>query len=253
MKKMILLAALAFSITNIAQADQLSDIQSSGTLRVGTTGDYKPFSHLDNGQYSGFDIDVAKYMAKELGVKVEFVDTTWKDLLTDLNNDKFDIVMGGITKKVQRQMAAEQSQSYMTFGKCFLVAKGNKDKWNSLEKANQAKVHVGVNIGGTNEMFADQHLTKATFTRFDNNLDVPKAVAEGKVDLMVTETPEALFYQATDPRLEAVHCHDPFTKGQFGYLVPKGEQHWLNTVNFLMDDMKLKGIDKQLMQKNHLQ
>ncbi|MGB3599853.1 MAG: transporter substrate-binding domain-containing protein, partial [Marinomonas sp.] len=81
----------------------------------------------------------------------------------------------------------------------------------------------------------------------------PKAVASGKVDVMITETPEALYYQVTDDKLEASRADNPFTKSQFGYLIPAGEQRLLNTVNFMMDEMKLKGIDEQIMKENHLQ
>ena len=135
----------------------------------------------------------------------------------------------------------------MTFGKCFLVAKGKTEQYNSIEKVNLSSVRVGVNIGGTNEMFAN-----ASFTRYENNLDVPLAVAEGKVDVMVTETPEGLFYLVTDERLEAARCETPFTHSQFGYLVPKGEQRLLNTVNFIMDEMKLKGVEEEFLIHNSL-
>ena len=251
-KTTLLLASVALALSGIAQADKLEDIQKSGTLRVGTTGDYKPFSYYDGKSYSGYDIDVANHIAEQLGVKLKLVRTTWKDLLNDLDEDKYDIAMGGITRKMQRQLNAEQTQGYMTFGKCFLVAKGKAAQFNTLEKVNDPSVRVGVNIGGTNEAFADKNLQQAHFTRYENNLDVPKAVAAGKVDVMVTETPEGLFYQVTDERLEAVRCEDPFTKGQFGYLIPKGEQRLLNTVNFIMEEMKLKGIDEQLMHHNSL-
>ena len=58
--------------------------------------------------------------------------------------------MGGITRKMQRQLSAEQTQGCITFGKCFLVAKGKAEQYNSIEKVNLSSVRVGVNIGGTN-------------------------------------------------------------------------------------------------------
>lgn len=252
MKTLILGLSLGLMTVGVAHADRLDDIQKEGVLRVGTTGDYRPFSYHDGEILSGYDIDVAKYMADQLGVDVEFVETTWKGLLDGLAQDKYDIAMGGITRKMQRQLNAEQTQGYMTFGKCFLVAKGNAEQYDTLEEANQASTKVGYNIGGTNELFAKEHLTSAKFTTYENNLDVPEAVAAGKVDVMVTETPEALYYQSIDKRLEASGCSDPFTKSQFGYLIPKGEQRLLNTVNFIMDEMKLKGVEEDLMEKNAL-
>jgi cyclohexadienyl dehydratase len=247
-----LLLASTMTYSVIAQADRLEDIQKQGYITVGTTGDYKPFSYYDGSTFSGYDIDVAKYFATEMGVEVKFVQTTWKDLLTGLDNDKYDIAMGGITRRISRQMAAEQSQGYMTFGKCFLVSQGRESLFDTLEKVNRPEVKVGVNIGGTNEKFADQFLTKATIVRFENNLDVPKAVEAGKVDVMVTETPEALYYQVINKKLDAVREDNPFTKSQFGYLIPEGEQRLLNTVNFMMDEMKLKGVDETFMANNSL-
>lgn len=248
---LLITSALTFSA--FAQADRLEDIQKQGYITVGTTGDYTPFSHYDGKTFTGYDIDVAKYFAKEMGVKVKFVQTTWKNLIPGLQSDKYDIAMGGITRRTSRQMAADISQGYMTFGKCFLVATGKTAAFDTLAEVNRPDVKVGVNIGGTNEKFAEQYLPNATLVRFENNLDVPKAVASGKVDVMITETPEALYYQVTDKKLEASRAENPFTKSQFGYLIPAGEQRLLNTVNFMMDEMKLKGIDTQIMHENHLQ
>ncbi|WP_111639914.1 transporter substrate-binding domain-containing protein [Marinomonas shanghaiensis] len=247
---LLLVSTMAYSA--IAQADRLEDIKKQGYITVGTTGDYKPFSYYDGSTFSGYDIDVAKYFASEMGVEVKFVQTTWKNLITDLKDDKYDIAMGGITRRTSRQMEADQSQGYMTFGKCFLVATGNVARFDTLEEVNRPDVKVGVNIGGTNEKFADQYLSKATIIRYENNLDVPKAVEAGDVDVMVTETPEALYYQVVNKQLEASRANDPFTKSQFGYLVPAGEQRLLNTVNFMMDEMTLKGIDETLMVNNSL-
>ncbi|WP_073604177.1 transporter substrate-binding domain-containing protein [Vibrio aerogenes] len=241
---------LAFAVP--AQADLLKEIVNRGVIKVGTTGDYKPFTFLENGHYSGYDIDVAQHLAEQMGVKVEFVQTSWKHLTDGLKNGEYDIAMGGITKRMNREMIADISQGYMTFGKCFLVASGLGSRFDTLEKVNQPKVRVGVNIGGTNEKFAMKYLPDATLVKFKNNLDVPEAVAAGKVDVMITETPEALFYDHKDKRLDAVRAHNPFTKSQFGYLVPAGEQRLLNVVNYAMEDMALKGIDKALMQKNGL-
>lgn len=243
----------SFVFGSPGHGDLLTEIQRLGYIQVGTTGDYKPFTYHDGNNFSGYDIAVAKHFARELGVELRFVKTTWKGLLNDIEAGKFHIAMGGITRTTARQLTAEQTQGYITFGKCFLVAKGHAHRFDTLEKVNRPDVTVGVNIGGTNEEFALEFLTQAKLIRFENNLDVPEAVAEGKVDVMVTESPEALFYQANDQRLEAVRAEDPFTRNQFCYLIPKGQQQLLNTVNFLMDQMKLKGIDIELMEKNSLQ
>ena len=187
-----LILITSFSCT--VQADLLEDIQKKKVLTVGTTGDYKPFTYFDGNTYTGYDVDVAIHLAEQLGVEVVFVQTTWKNLVTDLKDGKYDIAMGGITRRISRQLQAEQSQGYMTFGKVFLVADGKESQYDTLQEVNLPSIKVGVNIGGTNEKFAEQFLSNATIVKYENNLDVPKAVSSGEVDVMVTETPEALYY-----------------------------------------------------------
>src|SRR5438105_5221578 len=105
-----LVAALALGLTAIApaaqaQSSRLDDIIARGTLRVGSTGDYKPFTYLDKttNQFSGFDIDFAESLGKALGVKVEFVQTSWPNLMKDFEAGKFDVAMGGISVTLERQ------------------------------------------------------------------------------------------------------------------------------------------------------
>nr|5JOS_A Chain A, Cyclohexadienyl dehydratase [synthetic construct] len=231
-------------------ASRLDEIMERGTLRVGTTGDYKPFSYRDpDGQYTGFDIDVAKSLAKSLGVKVEFVPTTWPTLMSDLQADKFDIAMGGVTVTPERQKKADFSDPYMTFGKTPLVRKEDADKFKSLEDINRPDVRVAVNPGGTNEKFAREHLKKAKITVYENNVEIFQEVASGRADVMITDTVEALYYAKKHPGLAAVLVDKPFTHSEKGYMMPKGDQEFLNYVNQWLDQMKQQGTYEKLYEK----
>ena len=81
---------------------------------------------------------------------------------------------GGVTRKMQRQLNAKQAQGCMTFGTCFLGTKGKAKQYNTIDKVNQASVRVRVSIDGTNEALADANLQKASFTRFENNIDTQR-------------------------------------------------------------------------------
>ena len=78
---------------------------NAGEIRIGTTGDYKPFTYLhpETGVYEGMDIDAAHMLGEALGVRVRFVPTTWSDLSEDTLNDRYDLAMGGITRTLTRQ------------------------------------------------------------------------------------------------------------------------------------------------------
>src|SRR6266567_2867202 len=87
---------------------RLDEIIKRGTLRVGMTGDYKPFTYLDKAtqQFSGFDVDMAEALGKALGVKIEFVPTAWPKLMKDFEADQFDMAMGGVSVTLDRQEKA---------------------------------------------------------------------------------------------------------------------------------------------------
>src|ERR1700729_2740260 len=82
-----------------AATSRLDDIVRRGTLRVGMTGDYLPFTALDKAtaKFRGFDVDMAEALGKALGVNVEYVQTAWPQLTRDFEADDFDIAMGGIS------------------------------------------------------------------------------------------------------------------------------------------------------------
>src|SRR5690554_264461 len=81
---------------------RLDQILDNKILRVGTPGDYRPFAIKTDNGYEGHDIDVVEAMAKELGVEIKYVETSWPNLMADVQADKFDIAVGGITRNVTR-------------------------------------------------------------------------------------------------------------------------------------------------------
>lgn len=234
-----------------AAASQLDAIIERGYIRVGMTGDYKPFTYLNpkTNEFEGYDVDAAKELAKDLGVEVRFVKTTWSDMMKDLQADKFDIAVGGVTRNTARQKTAYVSQGYVTFGKAPLIRAEDKDKYKTLEDINKPSVRIGVNPGGTNEIFVRQHLTKANVTVVENNLDIPHLVADGTYDVMITDTVEAMTYAKADSRLYAALTDKPFTKSEKGYMIPRGDFVYASYLEMWMDEMKLQGKFDSLYKK----
>src|SRR5690554_604587 len=117
--KIMLGLGTAIAVATAAHAGpRLDRIMDSKTLRVGTPGDYRPFAiKADYGKYEGHDIDVIEAMADVLGVKIEYVETSWPKLMPDLTADEYDIAVGGITRNVARISKAEMLPGYAPFGK----------------------------------------------------------------------------------------------------------------------------------------
>ena len=234
-----------------AEAGKLADIQAAGVLQEGTTGDYKPMSYLnkETGAYEGFDTAVCELLGEALGVKVVYVPTTWRELQNDTLAGKFDIAMCGITRTFAREKILSMSKGYLVFGKTILCRKEDAKKFKSEADLNKKSVRVMTNPGGTNEKFAVSNLPDCTHLSHEQNAEIPGLVAEGKADVMITETMEARRYVKDDPRLAAPLIDAPFTKNQFGIMMKQGEQDFLNFVNFFMEEKELDGTLAKLEDK----
>lgn len=220
---LLLLAAGPALADGAAPTSRLDEIIARGTLRVGTTGDYKPFTYLDPATKSfvGIDIDMASSLGKALGVTVEFVKTSWPTLMTDFAADKFDIAMGGVSVNLDRQKKAFFSAPYLTDGKAPIARCADKAKYATLADIDQPGVRVIVNPGGTNQRFAQANIKKAAVTVYEDNVTIFDQIVEGKADVMITDAVETVLQQKLRPALCAVRPDRPFDFSEKAYLLPR--------------------------------
>ena len=227
-------------------------IERRGKILIGTTGDYRPLSFCEpDGTYWGFGIEVAREIAARLGVSAEFVKTSWPTLTDDVlaEPQMFDLAIGGITITEARQEIMLMSEGYLANGKTILCRKSEEGRYKSLADIDNPEVRVMVNPGGLNEKFANANLTHATIIVHQKNEEIPSLVAEGEADVMITEITEAPYYVQTDARLAAPLLNEPFTRGEIGVLMRKGEDDLLRFVNDAIRQMKTDGTLRRLHEK----
>ncbi|MGO4128000.1 transporter substrate-binding domain-containing protein [Inquilinus sp. YAF38] len=240
---MRLLAAAALLLVLPAAAaaadrvDTLDAVAKAGVLKVCTTGDYKPFTYLDpaKGEYEGIDIDMAKDLAAALGVKVEFVKTSWKTLMADFTGGACDMAMGGISVSLPRQKQAFFSIPIDVDGKTPITRCETIDKFQTVEQIDQPGVRVIEPPGGTNEAFVRERIKSAEITIFPDNTKIFDEILAGRADVMITDASETRLQQKLRPGLCAVHPDQPFTFAEKAYLLPRGDvvfkafvDQWLN-------------------------
>lgn len=228
-------------------------IQQRGKLLVGTTGDYRPltFREPETGEYWGFGIEMAQAIADSIGVPVEFIKTSWPTLTADVlaEPQTFDLAIGGITITDTRRAIMLMSEGYLANGKTILCRTEDTTRFRSLADIDRPDVRVMVNPGGLNEQFANENLTHATIIVHPNNEEIPSLIAEGEADVMITEITEAPYYVQTDPRLAAPLLNAPFTHGEIGVLMRKGQDDLLELVNSVIRRMKADGSLRRLCEK----
>ena len=230
-------------------------IQKRGYLLVGTTGDYRPLSFREpDGNYWGFGIEMAGKIAERLGGGIQFVPTSWPTLSADVMAEPqtFDLAIGGITITEARREMMLMSDGYLANGKTILCRKSESDRFKSLADIDKPEVRVMVNPGGLNEKFAKANLTHATIIVYQKNEEIPNQVADGNADVMITEITEAPWYIQNDARLAAPLLNTPFTHGEIGVLMRKGQDDLLQMVNKTIRQMKSDGTLRSLHEKYRL-
>ncbi|MBR5914307.1 MAG: transporter substrate-binding domain-containing protein [Selenomonadaceae bacterium] len=246
----VLMLIIFLSAIKNVEAGHLEEILQRGTIKIGTTGDYIPMSYLnkETGEYEGIDAELSKIIAESLGVKIEYVPTTWKTLSQDTLDGKFDIALCGISRNYAREKILEMSDGYGVgiFGKTILCRKSDAKKFKTLEDINKPNVRVMINPGGTNEKFARENLKKATLIVYNENAEIPHQISIGNADIMITETVEALNYIKIDKNLAAPLINEPFTKHSCGILMQKGDQEFLNYINFVLAELRMDGTSEKL-------
>jgi len=246
------LASCSSSDDDAAAYPTIQRITERGKLLVGTTGDYRPLSYKEpDGDYWGFGIEMAGKIAERLGVSIEFVQTSWPTLTADVQAEPqtFDFAIGGITITDARRETMLMSDGYLTNGKTILCRATECERYQSLADLDKPDVRVMVNPGGLNEKFALEHLPHAQLIVHQRNEEIPTLVAEGNADVMITEITEAPWYVQNDQRLAAPLLDRPFTHGEIGVLMRKGQDDLLALVNAVIAQMKADGSLRLLHEK----
>ena len=234
---LVLLAACGSS-TPDARPD-LDQIVTDGTMRVCSTGDYRPFTYRDRQGWSGLDIEMAQNLAKNLAVKLDLVQTTWATMAHDLDT-KCDMAMGGISVTLDRAKHALYSNAYLQDGKAAAIRCADRSTYVTLADIDRTGVRVVVNPGGTNAEFDNANIHHATIVKYPDNNTIFDQVRNNDADVMITDASEIRWQTRQNPQLCGASIDHPFTFEQKAYLIPQSNpalQQWVNEwLNLVQND-----------------
>jgi len=162
----------------------LARIMRTKTLRVaGLVGEEPYFSKdLASGQWSGFCIEMARDIAKELDAKLEVVESTWGNSVLDLQANKIDISFG-LNPTPKRALVVDFSAPL--FFNSFSIVTSKKFKAKTWRELNDPKVRIAVDLGSSHELIARRYAPKAAITALKNRDEAILAVQSGRADCFV--------------------------------------------------------------------
>lgn len=162
----------------------LEYVQKKGTLIVGIT-DYKPMDYKENGQWVGFDADLAKLFAEKIGVNVEFVEIEWNQKTTELSSKAIDLVWNGMTLSDELKTEMDFSVSYATNMQVAVIKKSNSKSINSVNTVKSAK--IAVEEGSAGDTVATDTLQASKINRVTSQVQSILEVKAGTSEVAIID------------------------------------------------------------------
>ena len=207
----------------------IEEVQDRGTLRVGL-GLFEPWSLCNaDGELVGFEIDVAKKVAEDMGVEIEFARTNWTYIISELIAEEFDVIISGMTTLPERNLRINFTSTYNSSG-VYLVA--NTEQTADLETLaafNSSDVTIATRRGASSVRFVESVFPDAMLSLFDTDNAVLQAVVAGDAHAAAAFATTRTTWVEAHPETLNLPFEEPFASEVGAIAVRKGD---LDTLNF---------------------
>lgn len=231
----LLCACHARCATPASQADSgrsmIDNVIKQGVMRVGVASFVPWTMQSKSGDYIGFEIDVAKRLAKDLGVELELVPTKFSGIIPALLADKFDIIIGSVGVTPERNLKGNFSIPY-DYSTIEVFA--NKEKTKGMkypEDYNKPETIIAVRSGSMPAILAKKLFPNATVRLFDDEAPAVRDVINGSSHMMISSAPLPAFEVLKNPRTLYQPTTEPLIKQPVGFVIRKGDVDSLNVLD----------------------
>lgn len=265
----VLVTAMGFSVVacggnsdskvdESAKKNKLEEIKSSGKLVLGTSADYAPYEfHMNvNGKDTivGFDIEIAKEIAKDLGVELEIQDMKFDTLTAALQAGTIDMAISGMNPTPERQEAVDFSDIYYKAEHGIIIKADKKDVYKTKDDFDGKS--VGAQKGTIQQDLILEQMTKATFKGLGKVPDLIMELKSGNSEAIVMEIPVADAIAKANPEFYVIQEPgfklDETEQGS-AIAMPKNSPELVEAVNKTLARLQKDGaIDKFIVEANEL-
>ena len=233
--KLLLIGRMVLSVSATALAKD--------KIYVGTNAEFPPFEYLENGEITGFDMDLVHEIGKLVDADIKIVDMGFDGLLPALQMKKVDLVIAGMTANEERMKTVSFTQPYYTASQVIIVKDGN-DSIKSFADLKGKK--VGVMLGFTGDMVVSE-IDGVKIERFNAAYAGIMALQAGKVEAIVLDSEPAKNYVAQNKGL--VLADADAEQEEYAIAVRKNDKALLEKVEKALSEIKANGTYDKLIQK----
>ena len=226
----------------------IEEVQDRGTLKVGL-GLFEPWSLCNaDGELVGFEIDVAKKVAADMGVEIEFARTNWTYIISELIAEEFDVIISGMTTLPERNLRVNFTSTYNSSG-VYLVA--NTEATADLETLadfNSSDVTIATRRGASSVRFVESAFPDAMLLLFDTDNAVLQAIVDGDAHAAAAFATTRTTWVEAHPETLHLPFEEPFASEVGAIAVRKGDLDTLNFFNTWIEANKASGWLEQRSQ-----
>ncbi len=244
LKKLLLICSLLLCTSACNQ-----HTQAKQTIRLGVSPDFPPFEFKSHGKITGFDVELSKFIAKELNVNLEIYEMDFNSLIPALNAGKIDFIASGLTATKQRAASVDFSDIYYHASIIAITKKGQA----VTKLADLANKKIGAQLGSVMENFVNQQKdlqANIQIVSLANNLHLLQELKLGRIDVLMLE----------EGQKDAILDHNQdltsysFSKLSDGYAIAfkKGsnlKKAFNNALNTLNKNGSIKKLEQQFLYK----
>jgi len=246
-KTLLVGAVFSVLVHGAFAADDLSRIKAAGEIKFGTEGTYAPFTYHDvSGDLTGFDVDIGRAVAKQLGVKATFVESKWDGLVAGLDDKRYDAAINEISITPARQAKYAFSDPYITSHSVLIVAANNTTiKTFADLKGKKAAETLSSNFG---KIAKDSGADVVADNGFNESIDL---LLSGRVDATVNDSLSYLDFKKHKPdaKVKQVAVYDGDQNDRSAILLRQGSPELVAAVNHALATLKSNGTYLKISEK----
>jgi polar amino acid transport system substrate-binding protein len=226
----------------------LEQVMKRGVLRVGMST-FVPWAMQDkSGNFIGFEIDVANRLAQDMGVKAEFIPTKWSGIIPSLLTGKFDIIIGGMGIRPERNLKVNFSIPYDYTGMSIVAHRKLAAGFKKISDFNNPTVSIASRTGTTAAAAAKRFMPKAKLRLFDDESQAFQELLLGRIHAVVASAPLPAYQAIANPDRLFLPLKEDFTREPIGFALRKGD---FDSLNFLDNWIRVMEAEGWLKERKH--
>lgn len=236
----------------------LGKIQDSQKLIVATNAEFAPFEYIENNQYVGLDMDIARAYADYLSVDCHIVNQDFDAALIAVSKGKADIAIAAITKNAKREQTMSFSSSYYSASQVVIVKKDSYyasivDKEEILTALKNDHAKIGVQRGTTGQYYVEgdpdwdfEGIAGTTCVSYDNGGLAVTALANGQIQAVIVDIAPAEYYCKNNDAI-LFQPQIILTEEEYAIAVAKGNESLLVSINQFIEEIKENGKYEEIV------